>query len=539
MWCYRYVLLLLTILVPGMVISQTFTWLDGEDIDYEMNPGMVKSVVGAIPDGSVWFAGMKERITSYHEMMGLQFLIQYDENGNRQEEFLIEGALVINAMEIDDAGNLYIAGDFINEDIIFWDGTIIYWNDNSLNSFLARIDSDLQIEWTMNTSDEIGPYATVSDMVFSDGELYVGFNDWPSTNVYVFDGSGNADLIISQEDVGIISGLDRDSQGNLYITGSCAGNQALFNGVSYTSQFSYNKYLVKYDPEEVPVWVNFSEDITCIFPRVKVDNEDHIYWTGDLTMECMIDDLELQGPAWVYDFFLARLDPDGEALWVTEVPEALTGDAAVGKLQILGVLPDNSVTIAGMTRKTVDWGNGYVTEVSGYANDILILNYDSNGDLEWVKTAGGDGYDNSHSLDVDADGNILITGIAHDTVFFDDQSFYTESYYYPFITKLKTDIATAISDHPGQSVDIHIVPNPVSTSALVHFTLHSRSLSGSLFTSVNLYSSTGNMIMELAHEVMPAGRHQLEVNLNTLVPGVYLMVLSNDAGKATKKVVKY
>ena len=48
----------------------------------------------------------------------------------------------------------------------------------------------------------------------------------------------------------------------------------------FETSFFYNYYLVKYDTDDMPVWVKFVEDVTCQFAKVKTDNDNNIYWTG-------------------------------------------------------------------------------------------------------------------------------------------------------------------------------------------------------------------------------------------------------------------
>lgn len=104
------------------------------------------------------------------------------------------------------------------------------------------------------------------------------------------------------------------------------------------------------NPSGTPLWVKYSEDVTCILPKVRVDKDNNIYWTGQLNNSCSFDTITLQGPSWVYDFHLVKMTPQGSALWGREVPQVITGDATVGPLDIIKVLQDNSVTIGGDAR---------------------------------------------------------------------------------------------------------------------------------------------------------------------------------------------
>jgi hypothetical protein len=185
-------------------------------------------------------------------MMGDNFLIRYDAQGNRLADYLMTGSLVISAMKCDPEGHLFIAGDFMDEDIHFWDGTVLHWNGNSINSFIAKINDQGTVDWSLNLNIVRSEYAPVSDMAYRNGKLYVAHSVWMSSYISTIDDAGNFSVVITESDVGIISGLDFDSEGNLYATGSCAQTGSLFNGVNFPSPSFYNRYLVKYDPDGIP-----------------------------------------------------------------------------------------------------------------------------------------------------------------------------------------------------------------------------------------------------------------------------------------------
>ena len=89
-------------------------------------------------------------------------------------------------------------------------------------------------------------------------------------------------------------------------------------------------------------------------------------------------------------FFLVKLNPLGEYQWLKEVPEVLTGDASTGSLNFLEVQSDGDIIITGFTRGVIDWGNGIISNGTNLYQDIIVWEFNSSGDLNWVKTAGGE-----------------------------------------------------------------------------------------------------------------------------------------------------
>lgn len=57
---------------------------------------------------------------------------------------------------------------------------------------------------------------------------------------------------------------------------------------------------------------------------------------------------------------------------------------------------------------------------TGNTSDLIIIKYDSTGNVLWAKSAGGMGMDNANSVDIDSSGNIYLVGdFASSTITFD------------------------------------------------------------------------------------------------------------------------
>jgi hypothetical protein len=359
-------------------------------------------------------------------------------------------------------------------------------------------------------------------MVYRNGSLYLANNAFLNCEVSKIDEMGNFSVFITEQGVGILSGLDFDDAGNLYCTGSCAEDNSLFNGVSFPPPSFYNKYLVKYDPSGIPLWVKYSEDVTCILPKVRVDNDNNIYWTGQLNNSCSFDTITLQGPTWVYDFYLVKMTPGGSALWGREVPQVMTGDATTGSLDIIKVMPDNSVTIGGETRGMIDWGNGVTTNVGSMINEALLLNFNSDGVAQWGKTGAGS-YTDMKSMDADLSGNLYFTGVGHDTVSFDQQQIYRTTFYYPYIAKIENSPTTGL----GQKELLHrisVFPDPATD----FITISSKVLVNGHLDIIN---QEGKTVMQ--------GNNFTKMSISSLTPGMYCVkVQFADGSISIEKFVK-
>lgn len=123
-------------------------------------------------------------------------------------------------------------------------------------------------------------------------------------------------------------------------------------------------------------------------------------------------------------YFLAKFDPSGKVLWAINA----------GNVQDFGGSIGGSIYIAGTGGIATDaMNNIYVTanfhlpkitigsytltnaDASGNTDDILVVKYDSSGNVVWATRSGGSGNDDAYGLTVTPAGNIYIAGVFSST----------------------------------------------------------------------------------------------------------------------------
>lgn len=448
---------------PITNFAQSFEWVKPYPVDYEYNTDLLNICVSVNGDDQVFWGGM----FLFHEYyasasFGDLNIIQHDADGNDLFTYYAYGKANMVNMLHDNADNLILIVD-IKEDLLLDSGDTIFHTIGSVSSHLIKIGPEFDLLWTIMIADNFSYSNQKGLTIDSENNIYYAQNDFQNSNVIILNPDGDEINNIQQENVASISSIALDNEGNLYTAGSCASMEAAFGGVLFEHDLSYNFYIAKYNNQFEAQWVNYVEDITCQFPKVLVTNPDHVYFTGELYFNTMFGSIPVNGPDWVYDYFVAKLNAQGEFDWVAEVPEAtvIAGDASIGKLDNCNLDSENNLILTGFIRGNIDWGNGMITESTNIGYDLLVVKYNPDGEVIMTKHGGGESYDKAISSIIDSDDNLYIAGFGYDSTKFDEVKTYYEGYY-PFLLKLKNENITTGLQTNEIANSIKVYPNPIS-----------------------------------------------------------------------------
>mgnify|MGYP002859805407 CR=1 FL=1 len=120
------------------------------------------------------------------------------------------------------------------------------------------------------------------------------------------------------------------------------------------------------------------------------------------------------------DIFVAKYDSNGALMWAKQ----LGGTSANLSGNSIAVDATGNVYTTGYFQTSVDFdpdGPSYVLGAQGVL-DVFVSKLDVNGNFVWAKSIGGTGADDALGIDLDATGNVYLTGYFEGTCDFDPGS---------------------------------------------------------------------------------------------------------------------
>ncbi len=201
-----------------------------------------------------------------------------------------------------------------------------------------------------------------------------------------------------------------DSEGNCVVAGNFRASVSVgdgANGLTLKSAGGTDILLLKFKADGTPLWARKAGgDGNDYGYGVSVDGNGDILLTGSYEGMSGFGGLSLPGEDKT-QFFLAKYDSSGRALWVKDIAGGESGSG-------LAVRTDSSGNAFVAGRYSVDRARLTPHSVSSAAvpkSDMFVSVYDSTGLNRWYQTAGGAGTDEAYAAATDLDGNVYVAGM--------------------------------------------------------------------------------------------------------------------------------
>lgn len=263
---------------------------------------------------------------------------------------------------VDDAGNLLLTGSFIGD---FSFANTTFNNESGIDLFLAKVDPNGTPLWALSFP--------------GDPDLGLSF-------VCVAVGS-NGDAVLA-------GGFQKSLKfGNTTLQG--LGGFDMFVGAVHSS--GYVKWIQQFGNGEAQAAT-----------AVAVDSAGGVLMAGQV--DGVVDfgggDTPDSGGA---DVVVLKLDPQGNWLWNRRFPSA-------GIESVRSITTDSAknIIVSGLFSTTIDFGGGILATAGG--DDIFLLKLDSSGQHLWSRRFGSVGADFEMTAEVDAEGNLYLSGISQESL---------------------------------------------------------------------------------------------------------------------------
>ena len=367
------------------------------------------------------------------------------------------------------------------------------------------------------------------------GEIYYAINDFIGDD-YIKKINANGNDVDSIKIGGAvwISDFTIDNADQLHVTGATSGGEILQIGnISIPINESYAFFLGKMNLNGNGLWAHVFHDVTFHHPDLVVSNSGNAYIAGYLMDTTNIAGLHLEGAQWVYDFYLAKFDANGNVQWARETPDqsTITGDFNLSEYERLQIDAAENVTIYGTLRGNIDFGNNVHPQNANITDHrFLLLTYQTNGTPLWSKNFSSGNYPKITQDVLMFQGNYYVTAQTSDQNIyqFDTVQVNFEFQQNMMFAKLIPLSATGIFDEPYEQINVELYPNPanhilnikVESSASPYF--------------YQLTDALGKIILQGKCEGV-----QTQIDVANFPKGVYYFNLKTNEKLTTKKILIY
>jgi len=538
------------LLLCSSAFTQTYEWVNLVSPDYQFNPSYLHVPSSIDNSGNPVCA----RLINFREGYNLRTygdvkIEKRNPSGSLIWENTIYGKADVSEMVFDSQDNIICIGTY-RDTMQIDTGQLINPGSGTAN-FLLKLNSTGNLAWLKAGTEFPQNGVPTALEIKAPDDFLVGVTNYSTNaNIYVFNPAGNLVSTIEQQEVTTISDINEDKSGNIWAAGFVFNGQISFNGLDTIAPFTYNEYVVKYNSSGTAQWVNFIEDITVQDYNIETDISGNAYLSGNLFAPTQFGNLTANGPQWVYDYFVTKIDPDGNYLWLNEIPPGNTlGDATIGNSNFLSCSDNGDTYITGFCRGEINFGNGVIIQPIDY-NDIFVISYDQDGIVKWAKAAGGTNYDQGCGIITDNNGSCYVSGAVSQNAVFDTISTAGE-YMNLFLAKLTFDTPVSVENElTGNAAKDYLLmqnyPNPFNPVTKIKYTIPSVTLSeveGS-FVTLKVYDILGNEVTTLVNEEKSAGTYEVSFDASNLpagrqglTSGIYFYKLTSKGLSETKKMI--
>ncbi len=388
-------------------------------------------------------------------------------------------------------------GNFINVssssgDSLFIRKTLLLSNGETIvlgNSYSNYTMFDLDTMTTLNEWGEVKSYIhhldqnnnTIRFTAFDDVMdivTNVAENNLYFVNLYNFDEADVLRMNIATGDVTELSHIEGirnypvllKTDSYLYVTGATINPQVQIDEVALPVDFDYTNVLIQFNEDGTYNWVRQLEDITTSLVGMAEAPSQGLYFSSDLYDGLNIGNQPLEGPTWGSDFYITRIDAAGNFQWAVEAPNNNLCDFNIATGRHLASDSEYNVYIAGGTRRLLIWDDGTTVGRDTNVATPTMLKFNTEGELIGSVVAQAGQAGNFYSMDVNGNGDLVLTGLINDSFTFDGQArFVIDGNMHAYVLYYKNE-TVGVTNLPKQENSFSIYPNLITAHQPVEIT---------------------------------------------------------------------
>jgi hypothetical protein len=476
------------------------------------------------------------------------FVAKYDASGNVLWAKSYGGTSIDEGKSIttDKNGNVCVTGFFKSSSIIFGNDTLI--SDGSEFIFVVKYDASGNVLWAKRTGGNISNIAADS----SGNIYIAGYFQYNTIifGGDTLTSSGNIDIFLMKYDAfgnelwarnaGGASadwcyGIAIDDNSNAYLTGSFDSPSMIFGSDTLIKTGDIDIFILKYDSSGDALWAKgiggtginnyqWGQSITT-------DHSGNVYVLGNFFSgdTIILGNDTLFHPQGGYDIFVAKFDASGNEVWAksaegdnNDFGGGIVTDAS-GNVYITGWFESDILTFGTVT----------LTNSAGNLDAIFIAKYDASGTLSWAKSTRGLSSSLANSISVDSSDNVYITGRFNGfpNIIFGNDTLTDLGFGGIFVAKIASTV-TGIQEISASKNDIVLYPNPVTNQLTVDNRQHA-------IKNVEIVNILGEKIFQSETINLSALRgSEIQIDVSAFVQGIYFCKVSADNRVEVMKFVK-
>ncbi len=458
------------------------------------------------------------------------------------------------SMQIDDAGNIYVVGDF--NGLVDFDPSIGFSLQDvkgASDIFIAKYDPQGNFIW-VKTFGGIGIESSKDLIVDSQGDIYIagvfqGTADFdPNGGVVNLTSTGSFDSFILKLDNNGNFGWVKSIQG----TNSNFINQIVLDYAGNINAVGYFQGTADFDPNAgvstmttigsksafLSKWNGQGQFVSALMiggsgfeigKALTVDMQNNIYMVGDFRG---VVDFDPSGStnfitsSGLRDAFIVKYTSQGVLVWVDKI-----GGAGEDQVTSIATGQNNEIYVSGYFNASMTLSNNKTYASSGNA-DAFFARYSQDGNLNFATKNGGANGDESTAIVANAFGEVFSTGWIQGTSNFGNQNLQSHGDRDIFLAKIKMESSNSTNATLLNETLTAIFPNPNNGQFTLSLTdLESKNL------SISIIDLSGKQIFNQVYTTTGLSKFQTMIELNSIQSGLYIMRIEGDRESVTKKIV--